>query len=164
MNATAKAEERHTLDEAGKIFARTLNGRVWQLLERDGRSREDDEEMLHAAHASLFHWLSAGTGVNRQRGEWLIARVHTTLGNPTEALRHASRCLELTDAHRDEMEGFDFAFAYESMGRANALAGQRETSVEYRKRAEEAGKAISDPEDRKVFVDDFAGGDWYGIG
>lgn len=40
-----------------------------------------------AAHASIYHWLHAGTEVHHQRGEWLISKVQAVLGNGTEALR-----------------------------------------------------------------------------
>ena len=71
--------------------------------------------MLHAAHASLYHWLEAGTEVNHQRGIWMISRVHAFLGNSDRALRYAIRCMELTELHSDLMEDFDFAFAWEGL-------------------------------------------------
>lgn len=82
--------------------------------------------MLHASHASLYHWLQVGTGSHHQRGEWMIAHVLTVLGNGNEAVRHANRCLELTEAHSDLMEDFDLAYAYEAMARSTALAGNIE--------------------------------------
>ena len=50
--------------------------------------------MLHAAHASRFHWLSAGDVVNWLRGDWLLARVYAVLNHPSLALRFARLCLE----------------------------------------------------------------------
>jgi hypothetical protein len=100
--------------------------------------------------------------VNHQRGEWLIARVYTVLGLTEAALRHAARCLELTHKFADLMQDFDWAFAYEGIARANALAGNRQTALEYIQRAETSGQAIQDEEDRKIFLADFNGGNWYG--
>ena len=54
----------YTLDEAELAFARTLNGRVWELLEKTDRSKSEAEEMVHAAHASCYHWLQSGSEVN----------------------------------------------------------------------------------------------------
>lgn len=156
-------ETQFTLEEAQTKFAKMTNGRVWELLEKTDRSPQENEEMLHAAHASLYHWLHAGTGVHHQRGAWMIARVQTVLGNSDEAVRYALRCLELTEEHAVEMQDFDVAFAYEGAGRAYALAGKKKEAEKYIKLAEEAGGKIEDEQDRKIFGDDFQAGDWFGV-
>jgi len=153
----------YTLNEMQLLFAKRTHGRVWELLETLERSQVEDEEMLHAAHASLYHWLQVGTAVHHQRGLWMIARVHVLLGHAVEASRYASRCLELTEQHRDLMEDFDIAFAYEGMARASALAGEQETARQFYQLAEQAGKAIVDQEDRGIFMADLTSGDWIGI-
>jgi hypothetical protein len=103
------------------------------------------------------------TEANRQRGEWLMARVHTVLGETAPALQHARRSLELSEAYRDQMKDFDIAYAYEGMARANALGGDRATARQYLEKAEAAGRAIADPEDKEIFMGDLEGGAWYGI-
>ncbi len=155
-------ETRYTMEEAHLEFAKKLNGRVWQLLEQEARTLFEDEEMVHAAHASLYHWFHAGKEVHHQRGEWLLARVYTVLGVESEALRHAARCVELTQEHAIQMSDFDHAYAYECLARANALAGKHAYSQEYFKLAEEAGRRIASEEDRAMFMDDLKGGAWYG--
>jgi len=144
-------------------FAKKINGEVWELLGKRDRSPADDERMVHAAHASLYHWLYAGTGVNHQRGEWLIARVHIILGDPVLAERHTRRCLELTDEHAAEMQDFDFAFAHELAARTAAMTGDRARAAGFIEKARQAGAAIADPEDRKVFFDGFFGNPWFGV-
>jgi tetratricopeptide (TPR) repeat protein len=155
------AADTYTIEEAHRHFAKTLNGEVWGLLRQPERAGLEDERMVYAAHASCYHWLKAGTGVNHQRGEWLIARVYTVLGRPEAALTHALRCVELTHQYADLMEDFDWAFAYEGAARANALAGMRDEALKYVQLAEQAGQAIADEEDRQIFFDDFNGGDWH---
>jgi hypothetical protein len=98
--------------------------------------------------------------VNHQRGEWQIARVYTVLGLADMALRHANRCMELTHQHANEMADFDWAFAYECVARANAVAGNRVEAIKHIGLAQKAGEAIKDEEDRKVFFDGFNGGNW----
>lgn len=153
-------EETYTEAEPHRHFAVTLNGKVWELLEKPHRSRDDDEAMVHAAHASCFHWLQTGTQVHHQRAEWLIARVYCSLGIGESALRHAQRCLELTREHPDAMSDFDVAYAYEGMARANAVAGNKDEALKYLKLAEEAGQSIANDEDRKIFLGDFNSGNW----
>ena len=144
-------------------FAKKINGEVWGLLEKPSRTRDEDERMVHAAHASLYHWLYAGTGVHHQRGEWLIARAYTVLKDRPAAERHTHRCLELTEAHAGELQDFDFAFAYELAARTAALAGDPSRAAEYIEKARRAGTAIADPEDRKIFFADFFAYPWFGV-
>lgn len=146
-----------------EILAKQTNGEVWRLLERKDRSPDDDERMVHAAHASCYHWLIAGTPLHHQRGEWLIARVHTVLGHRQEAERHTRRCLELTEAHAGLMQDFDFAFAHELAARTAALTGDKTLAAQSIAKARRAGAAIADPEDRKIFFDDFFGYPWFGV-
>ena len=155
-------EKRYTEAEAHRHFAAGLNGEVWALLGKEGRSAQEDELLVHAAHASCLHWLKIGTGLQQQRGEWLIARVYSELGRAEPALRHATRCRELTEAHAELMEDFDQAYAYEALVRAHAVAGSSDDSVRYQGMAEKAGDAIADQESRSYFVGDLNGGDWRG--
>ena len=108
-----------------EAFAKETNGEVWRLLEKTDRTPADDEQMIHAAHASCYHWLFAGTPLHHQRGEWLIARAYTALGHREAAERHTRRCLALTESHRDLMQDFDLAFAHELAARTAALVGGR---------------------------------------
>jgi hypothetical protein len=156
-------DKRFTETEAHRHFAASLNGRVWQLLEKKDRSSEDDELMVHAAHASCLHWLEIGTGLHQQRGEWLIARVYASLGHAEAALRHANRCIELTERYTEMMEDYDRAYAFEGLARAYAVAGRRQDAARFREKASEAGEAIEDPEAKTYFVGDLAWGDWHGI-
>lgn len=151
---------RNVLEGAHATFARSFNGRTWDLLAKPDRTEEEDEEMLLAASASLYHWMSAGTAVHAQRGQWLLARVYGELGRPQDALRHAQRCLALTKDNPDGMEDFDRAYAQEALARAFALLGEEAAANEHRRSAEEAGKAIADEESRRIFMTDLAAGRW----
>jgi len=156
-------EKSFTEAEAQLFFAKGFNGKTWELLDKQNRTQEDNEMLVDYAHASLAHWRATGTGVHLQRGVWMLARVYTVFGNAQMALQYANRCLELTDQHKDLLYDFDFAFAYECMARARALAGDQAEAQKYIAKADEAGKAIKDEEDRQIFRDDFDGGEWYGM-
>ena len=154
-------EKRLTIDEAHKEFAKTTNNRIWELLDKENRTRLEDDELLYAAYASCYHWLKVGTGVHQQRGEYLIAKVYFTLGEPQQALYHAKKCWELTEQHGDEMKDFDIAFAYECLARAYAMNGDVETGRRYYALAREAGEKIRDPADRGIFEKDLRQGNWF---
>jgi tetratricopeptide (TPR) repeat protein len=156
-------ETKYSLEQAHLYFAKSLNGEVWSLLDKENRSREQDEHMLAAAFGSYYHWFQIGNQANRQRGEYLIARVYLELGNTSEALAHAQRCLELTNQFRDHMQDFDQAFALEMFARTNAAANKNEVAREYYNRAKKAGQKIADEEDRQIFFADFNAGNWFGL-
>ena len=54
--------------------------------------------MIHAAHASRYHWGEVGDDVNLARGEWQCSRVYAVLGRGEPALWHARRCVEIAEA------------------------------------------------------------------
>ena len=126
-----------------------LFNRVWELLERADRSPAEVDEMIHAAHASRYHWGEAGTAVNLARGEWQCSRVYAVLARAEPSLWHAQRCLELTQA-ATEAEDWDLPFAYEALARAHGVAGDAEASARYRRLAERSGESIVDPDDREL--------------
>ncbi|HJW21265.1 MAG TPA: helix-turn-helix domain-containing protein, partial [Candidatus Limnocylindrales bacterium] len=59
-----------------------LFNHTWTLIEKPDRTPAETDEMIHAAHASRWHWGRAegGTAANLGRGEWQCARVYSTLG------------------------------------------------------------------------------------
>ncbi len=153
----------YTAAEAERFFAVEYFNKIWGLLEKVGRSKDEDQIMLENAYASLAHWRVAGTPLNLQRGEWMLSRVHCVLGQVEPALEHAQRCKQLTDQHLDLMQDFDLAFAWECLARAHALAGHKEEVQKLCLKAEQAGKLIKDEQDLKIFEADFNGGEWYGL-
>jgi hypothetical protein len=159
MNDTSELN----IDKAHLEFAKGTNGVVWNLLMKEDRSAQENEEMIHAAHASLYHWSNVGTPLNQQRGQWLLAHIYTILGRVEAALYHAQRCLAMTEEHGDLMKDFDIAYGYEGIARAQALAGNSDESKKLKTKAQKAGENITDPEDKKIFMGDFTSGDWYGI-
>jgi hypothetical protein len=123
---------------------------AWRLLERE-RTPEEDDELLHQAHASAYHWLRAPEcePKNRARSEWLCSRVYAVLGRAEPALHHAERCLAITESAPDDMEPFDLPFAYEALARAKRVDGADDEAERYEILAREAGAAITDAEDRE---------------
>jgi len=53
---------------AERELAKRLFNMVWSLLEHPSRTADEDEVMVNAAHASLYHWLRVGEPVNEVRG------------------------------------------------------------------------------------------------
>ena len=133
-----------------------LFNHVWTLLEKPDRSAGEDDEMIHAAHASRFHW-SRAEGVepaNLARGEWQLSRVYAVLGRAEPAMWHARRSLAIVEDHA--IGDFDLAAAYEAIARASAVADDREAAASWKARAVQALDAIVDAEDREPIEQDLA--------
>ncbi len=125
---------------------------TWTLIEKADRTPAEVDEMIHAAHASRYHWSKAGTTANLARGEWQVARVYSVLGRAEPAQWHAARCLAYVEAATaaGEADDWDAAGAYESMARAAAVAGESAAATEWRDRARAALGDIKNPADREL--------------
>jgi len=130
--------------------------RTWTLMQKANRTPEEDDEMLHCAHASRYHWGEVGTAAHRARGEWQCSRVYTVLVRAEPALHHAQRCLELCESNPDSIEDWDLPFAYEALARAHAVAGNGAESARCLQQARSLGAAIADDEDRTLLESDLA--------
>lgn len=142
------------LPDSERQLAADLFNLVWTLLEQTGRTTEDDDRMVHAAHASRYHWGQVGGPQQLAIGEWQCARVYSVLGRAEPALHHARRCLEIATA--GAVPDWLIASAHEGVARAYAVAGQRESALAARAEAEAALEKVTDAEDRQVVQDDLA--------
>lgn len=148
-------------------FAAALNNEVWKSLVA-GEPNADSpmierERLVYAAHASAHHWFEAGGPENHARAEHLIARAAVQAGFPRLALRHAERCLEWCEQHPGVMEDWDAAFAHEAIARAHAALGDADAARRHREISARLGEAISDDDDREVFVVELRRGPWFGM-
>jgi hypothetical protein len=135
-------------------LAAQLFNEVWRLLSLPARSIEDDDRMLHMAHASRYHWGEVGEPVNFSRGEWQCSRVYAVLGRGEPALYHARRGLQICQQHG--IGDFDLAFAYESLARAHAVAGDAEQARDWAEQARSAAADIAADDDRAILLSDVA--------
>ena len=133
-----------------------LFNRCWTFIEKEERTPEEVDEMIHCAHASAYHWLQVGTYANRARSEWQCSRVYAIEGRVEPALHHARRCLELVESHPDEMADWDLPAAYEALARTHMVAGDVEETRRYAALGREALAKIEDEDDRVVLEADFA--------
>jgi len=134
--------------ETERRLAAGLHSEVWRLLDLPNRRSEQDDTMLHAAHASRYHWGKVGEPVTLARGEWLCSHVYAVLGRSEPAIWHAQRCLELLTGFGGG-EIWDEASACEALARGHALAGDRGQMNHWIARARETLKSVTDQETRE---------------
>jgi hypothetical protein len=136
--------------ELHKKFAVDLFNFTWSLLDKKDRTQDENDKMIHAAHASRFHWGEIGTPLEFERGEWQISRVYSVLKRSEPAIYHAKRCFEI--CKKNSIEDFDIAFAYEALARAYAVAGLKAQCKENMELARKAGQQIKKEDDRNYFL------------
>ncbi len=131
-----------------------LFNHVWARLEQSERSTAEDDDMLHAAHASRWHWGQVGGAQEIAVGEWQCSRVYAVLRRAEPALPHAHRCLEF--AGHDDVAAFVAASAYEALARAHIVAADMDAARAARDESARLTAALEDLEDREVIEGDLA--------
>ncbi len=154
------------LGDVHRWFGVHLNNEAWKVID-DGAISPDDspkgrEDALYRAYASAYHWRQVGNTINHGRGEHLISRTAVLVGSADLALHHATRYLELIDAHPDLAEDWDHAFAHEAMARALALAGDSRAQTE-RLEAERLCALIAEDGERAIVEAELAREPWFGL-
>lgn len=135
-----------------RTLASQLFNEVWTLMENDNRSADDDDRMIHAAHASAFHWLQVGTAVNRVRSHWQCSRVYAVLRRGEPAQWHAHRALAM--CQENDIGDWDLAFCYEALARAYSVAGDSEEAARWLDHARTAAADVAEDDDRELVLSD----------
>lgn len=125
---------------------------AWDLIDKSPRAAADDAQMLAAAAASLWHWLQRPdvTLRNRSIGYWQVSRVFAMLGYGEPARSFARLCLE----NSREEEPFYLAYAYECLGRAAALCGERDEANDCVMEAIRLAELVQDESSRQQLLAD----------
>lgn len=136
------------------MLAKQLFNQTWRLMEQEHRTRDDDDRMIHMAHASRYHWgqVPTATPAHMARGEWQISRVYCVLGRAEPALHHAQRVLDICLANG--IGDWDLAFAYEALARASAVAGAMDDARGHTDKALAAAEEIVEDEERDLVLAD----------
>lgn len=142
-----------TISEAHRRFAIEANNTAWKLIEQAQRSSNENQNLLRAAHTSLYHWQQIGDGVHLQRGYCLLSHCYALLQQTEQARYHAEQCLRLT--HSEKVELFDYAYCYETLSRVAALEGNDDDAHAYRQLALDIADEITADEDKRIFMLDF---------
>jgi len=137
---------------AHRHFAADCFNRAWDFIEKATRTRDEDEQMIGLAHASLWHWTQREdcTAENLSAGYWQVSRVYALAGLTEQARRYAEMCLHVS---RGEAP-FYLGYAHEALARAAARAGDPEEARRHLAQARRQAEAVTDDEGRKLLLDD----------
>jgi DNA-binding transcriptional MerR regulator len=125
---------------------------TWDLMGKENRTRDEDDAMLHMAHASRHHWGQVGKHANFARGEWQCSRVYAVLRRPEPCLHHAQRVLDI--CQEQGLGDWDLAFAYEALARGHAINGDLEQARAATEQALAAAEDIAEDGDRDLLLSD----------
>jgi hypothetical protein len=107
-----------------KAVAVTSNNLASALLHKADRGEAENALMHDAAEAALEFWKQAGTWINEERAEYLLALVNNATGDAEQALDHATRGLKLIADNGEEM--VDEAFLNLALAHACKLMGNQQ--------------------------------------
>lgn len=88
-----------------------------------GQARQDSSDalMLEAAAAARGAWQSAGTWMNVERADYLLALCAVKVGDGAQAVAHAQSCLALCEANA--ADAYERFFAHQALAEARRTAG-----------------------------------------
>jgi len=129
-------------------LAAQANNRAWRLSESLTRSPEEDEEMLQAAHASMYLWKIVGNAANRAHAAQLLAHVYALLKLPNPARHYFAQCESFF--LEQNCEAWERACACAVKASVAAAGGDSEVHANSYREAERLIAALPDAEDREI--------------
>jgi hypothetical protein len=137
---------------AHRHFAPACFNRAWELLEKPERTPAENDEMLHAAVASLWHWSQRDDCQPRNLavGYWQISRVQAALGNGLEARRFAAR----SALHATNEPPYYMAYAHEALARAGRVLNHEPAVERHLAEAWRLWAQVIQPEERQALEAD----------
>jgi tetratricopeptide (TPR) repeat protein len=142
-------EEKAPEPDHKQIAITTFNA-TWDYLDKEMRTAEENDMMVHAAHTSRYMWGQVGGPQEFERGDWQLSRVYASLGKADESLHYAKHCLNT--CLDNEIGDFDLAFAYEAMARAYTLKENWKEVDKYAQLAKQAAENIEDDGNKEYFL------------
>jgi cation transport regulator ChaB len=140
------------LVEAHRYFSAHCFNAAWSTIDMADRTREDDEAMLHAAHASAWHWAHRPdrTPTNRSVGYWQLSRVYALVGDGVSARRYAEQSMAVSQ----DLLPFYRGYALEALARAELLQGNQAEGGAHVLLARDLLAQVTDQEERELLKAD----------
>lgn len=129
-------------------LAAQANNRAWRLSESTARSPQEDDEMLHAAHASMYFWKLVGNANNRAHAAQLLAHVYASLKLPNPATHYFKQSEPFF--LEQNCEPWERACAFAVKAHVAAASGQSDDHAGSYREAERLIAALPDPQDREI--------------
>ena len=137
-----------------RSMAASCFNKTWEYLRKSELSAEEAEEMVHASHASFWHWTQVEdhTPLNISIGTWQLARVYAVARLPERAEYFAQRCIEVGE--NNDLFPYFVGYGYEAKARAKALQGDGQAAQNLISKAKRLADQVQELDDRMVLLDD----------
>ncbi|HSO26996.1 MAG TPA: hypothetical protein VLS48_02935 [Anaerolineales bacterium] len=145
MNAFSELD----LAAAHRRFSVDYFNAAWELMERELRSNQENEQMLFLSIASHWHWMQRTDydATKASIGYWLTSRIYCLLNQPLNARDFGRRALAA--AQQDGVEVIYRAYAFETLAHAAALMQDVIGMMAYLRHARRAADEITDQEEKQ---------------
>lgn len=137
------------LQKAQRWFAVEANNRGWDLVELPQRSPAEVEEMIHVAHAALWHWRAAGAAINELRALELLTTAYCAAGRAEPAGHFSQQTLAQLSLTPDHTP-FDAVCSHAGAAWASQLQGDAAGTEQQRRLARDLLPALAADEDREL--------------
>jgi hypothetical protein len=113
LDLSLKLAQQLTVSETGweRPLAVAANNLACALGDLDERSAEQDTQMIRAAQAARQYWALAGSWLEVERADYVLAKSCLRAGQVQQAAEHAAACLSLCREHN--APALELFFAHE---------------------------------------------------
>jgi hypothetical protein len=139
---------------AHRFFSVECFNRAWDLIDKNDRAPEEDDQMLQLGMSSLWHWQQRPdcSRQNLSVGYWQASRIFSLLKQADNARRYGLLCLESSQAQ--DVSPFYLGYAYEALARAEMVAGDTAKKEKFLEKARQTLEMIENPEEKKYLLAD----------
>lgn len=142
------------LQTAHHFFAANCFNQAWDLIDKNRRTPEEDDQMIRLALASHYHWTQRDdySAQSESIACWQISRVYAILAQADNARRYAEKSLDAS--RRDGSQPFYTGYSYEALARSEAIAANPAKMAEYLSEARRYAQLIPGEDDRQALLTD----------
>lgn len=142
-----------TIENHKQIASQCFN-KVWDFLDLQERTRNEEEQMIHLAHTSFWHWTQVEdhTPTNLSIGYWQLSRVYAVVGNGEQSLYYGNRCVEVS--LEANIPPFYIGYGYEALARAYMVLGQTDNATDSYEKALGYTEQILIEDSKKMLLND----------
>lgn len=151
----SETNHQYSLPEAHRYFAGECLETAAGLLRQPNRTAEQDQLLETVAQTGYYHNLHNQDKTAFVRCLWLLAKVYAALCNSAKSLYFARKC-RTESGNFEESNALAYAYACEAMGRAFDANQQPEQAHGYLQLALDVADTITNDEESKQFINDFA--------
>lgn len=147
-------EQKEKIVNSHRYFSSSCFNAVWDLIDKNQKTKEEIETMIHLTHTSFWHWTEVPevTPTNLSVGYWQLSRVYALVGNGKEALYYGNRSLEVSLENR--LEPFYIGYSYEAITRAYEILHETALKKENLDKAMEHCEKITEEENKNLLKSD----------